>query len=332
MISLKDDFQRVETGAPAHFRNLTLLPLLRRNVESGDPGYLVLDEAIEQGYATLRELDRGSVSEIELVNRAERPVLLVDGQELVGAKQNRVLNLTILAPAKSKLRIPVSCVEAGRWTGSSPYFKPAERVMYPAVRAVRAEHVTRSMRETGSRRSDQHAVWGHIALRMAHMQVHSDTEAMAEIFESHSVSIEEYVRAFQWQDGQAGIVFAIDSHPLGLDLFDHPLTLRKLFPALLRSYALDALNCGRETCEPASPETMSDLLAKTAAAPTFCDTAVGLGKDVRLFGPAIRGAALWAEERYIHVCSFVHNDTGPADGGSLRLRLSRPVFRRRHRR
>jgi hypothetical protein len=40
---------------------------------------------------------------------------LLDGEELIGAKQNRALNLTILAPAKQVIVIPVSCVEAGRW-------------------------------------------------------------------------------------------------------------------------------------------------------------------------------------------------------------------------
>jgi hypothetical protein len=31
-------------------------------------------------------------------------VLLLDGEELVGAKQNRVLNLTVLAPAPPRWR------------------------------------------------------------------------------------------------------------------------------------------------------------------------------------------------------------------------------------
>jgi hypothetical protein len=50
----------------------------------------------------------GSVPELRFENLGEKPVLLLDGEELVGAKQNRALNLTILAPAKQVIVIPVS--------------------------------------------------------------------------------------------------------------------------------------------------------------------------------------------------------------------------------
>jgi hypothetical protein len=79
----------------------------------------------------------GSVPELRLENNADLPVLLVDGEELVGAKQNRVLNLTILAPAKRTTVIPVSCVEAGRWAMSPADVKTADYMMYSMGRAER---------------------------------------------------------------------------------------------------------------------------------------------------------------------------------------------------
>jgi hypothetical protein len=44
------------------------------------------------------------VPQLLFINDAMRPVLLLDGEELVGAKQNRVLNLTVLAPAPPRWR------------------------------------------------------------------------------------------------------------------------------------------------------------------------------------------------------------------------------------
>jgi hypothetical protein len=75
-----------------------------------------LDVALDDGTARATDVsDSGAVPEPRFENTGERPVLILDGEKLVGAKQNRVLNLTILAPAKEVIIIPISCVEAGRW-------------------------------------------------------------------------------------------------------------------------------------------------------------------------------------------------------------------------
>jgi hypothetical protein len=326
MISLQEEFERVETGNPVHFRNLTLLPLLRRKIETVDPGYLLLDDAIAQGLARVTELGGGSVPELQFENRSDWPVLLLDGQELVGAKQNRVLNLTILAPARQTITIPVSCVEAGRWSMRSPDFKAAEHVMYSRGRAARAEQVTLSMRRSGTRRSDQSGVWDDIAQKAQRMGAQSPTHAMAAMFERHAISVEQYVRAFQCEDAQAGIVFAIDGRPLGIDLFDHPATMRKLFPKLVRSYALDALDSPGGQSEAAGTQTLRELLVRVASSPSFAQPALGLGKDVRLNGLSVSGAALWAEERYIHICAFATNGDPLSD--RCDSHMSRPTRRR----
>ena len=57
----------------------------------------------------------GSVSDLCVVNDSDRTVLLLDGEDLRGAKQNRVLNLTILVPAGKTVIVLVSCVEQGRF-------------------------------------------------------------------------------------------------------------------------------------------------------------------------------------------------------------------------
>jgi hypothetical protein len=135
-----------------------------------------LDDAIAQGLARVTELTAaGSVPELRFENDADRPVLLLDGEELIGAKQNRVLNLTVLAPAKQSIVIPVSCVEAGRWHAEAPDFKTAEHVLYSRARAHRTAQVTASMRASGTRRSNQSAIWDDIADKSLRMNAHSST-------------------------------------------------------------------------------------------------------------------------------------------------------------
>jgi hypothetical protein len=327
MNTLQKEFSRLELGEPAHFRGLTLLPLLREEPSAPEPDYLLLEEAIGLGVARVTELNGGTVPELRFENMADRPVLLLDGEELIGAKQNRVLNLTILAPARQSIVIPVSCVEAGRWNMTSPDFQPAEHLMYSRARAARSEQVTESMRTTGTRRSDQSAVWEEIAAKACRMEAASPTQAMSALFERHAISVEEFVRAFTWRERQAGVAFAVNGQPSGLDLFDHPSTMRCLFPKLVRSYALDALDASGARNEPAGRAVFSELLARASTATTFAQPAVGLGKDVRLSGASLSGAALWAENRYIHVCAF-NADGDRSAGASLRTRMTRPSHRR----
>ncbi len=51
----------------------------------------------------------GSVPELRFVNSGEKRVFLLDGEQVVGAKQDRIFNVSIIAPAGKTIVIPVSC-------------------------------------------------------------------------------------------------------------------------------------------------------------------------------------------------------------------------------
>jgi hypothetical protein len=329
MKSLKEDLARITVGTPATFRNLTLFPLLRPDPGCAVPDYLLAEDAIAQGLAEITELaGGGSVPELRFANKSSQPVLLLDGEELIGAKQNRVLNLTILAPPKAITTIPVSCVEAGRWHMDSPAFSVASHVMYARARAARTSQVTRSMRSSGTHRSDQSAVWGDIAAKASRMDAGSPTLAMAAVYEKHAITTEEYVRAFECAPLQAGVAFVIPGQALGLDLFDHNHTLNRLFAKLVRSYALDALEAaGAPAPEANGSVSIERVLEAIATAPSFAQPSVGLGKDIRFSANEISGGALRANNRFVHTCAFSSSESSPND--TMRTRMSRPARRRR---
>jgi len=324
MQTVAREFESVKVGNPSHFGGLTIFPLFRNGTAPGQPGYVLLEEAVLRGVARVTELgEAGSVPELRFENLGEAPVLLLDGEELVGAKQNRVLNLTILAPAKQAIVIPVSCVEAGRWHAESDTFRPAGHVMYSRARAAKAAQVSFDMAVNDSRRSDQSAIWGEVAEKADCLSAPSPTQAMNAIYNSRADSLDAYMRAFAWSEGQAGMAFAI-GQAMGLDLMDHPSTMTSMFPKLVRSYALDALEAPRSPA--ATADQMTNFLARIDKAECLVRPAVGIGEDVRLTGQGISGAALWAEERYVHLCAFTVN----GNGGSRQFhtRISRPTRRR----
>lgn len=122
----------------------------------------------------------GHVPELAFENTSAQRVLRVDGDELVGARQNRIVNISILVGAGKKLVIPVSCVEQGRWSYRSAKFASAKRSLFASVKAKKMASVSRSMRDSGVRRSNQQEVWSEIGERISSMKLRSDTAAMAD--------------------------------------------------------------------------------------------------------------------------------------------------------
>lgn len=146
----------IRYGEPNSFLGLTLFPLFsdfRAPFE-----YSLLAQAVETGTAVVEEIGSGSVPGLRIRNNGEKPVLLVDGEHLVGVKQNRVLNATILVPEKTALDIPVSCVEAGRWGVPHHDARPTSPTLFFSTRAINARAVAASVRRHGTYEADQSAV------------------------------------------------------------------------------------------------------------------------------------------------------------------------------
>ena len=305
---IADALRSIAIGEPVASGNLSMFPLLngKEDGKEDEPDYLTLDEALGKGTAKVTEISEGgSVPELKFVNNGELPVLLIDGEELIGAKQNRVLNLTILAPAQRELNIPVSCVEQGRWRYRSGAFGSAPRTQFAAARAKKMASVSFSLRERGRPASDQGEVWQDIDRMAAHLKVASPTGAMANIFESYSGDLDECVRTLSSVKGQLGAVFAINGEIIGFDLFDQSSTLKKLLPKLVSGYAIQALS--RRTAKPVKAPTLEaakELLDAVSTSQGRSFAATGEGEDVRIEGPSLSAAALVAKGRVIHLCGF----------------------------
>jgi hypothetical protein len=297
-----DALRTVASAAPATFQNLTLLPLVAGNEQDAD--YVVLDEALAQGWIEITESgEQGRVPELRVVNRGKVPVLILDGEELIGAKQNRVLNLTVLVPANHASTLPVSCVEAGRWRPVSRHFVSSPRTHFAAGRAAKMAHVSQSLAESGSRMSDQSAVWSLIEEKSARLGAVSDTSAMSAMYERHDQSLGAFLAAFPVLERQVGAVFLVNGRAAGLELFDAASTWRKLSPKLLQSYALDAID-HQERIAPVAPMPGTTLIDAIMASKASVFPAVGEGEDVRLAGGDLTGAALVARGRAVHVSAF----------------------------
>jgi hypothetical protein len=293
---------RLQIGEPQVFADLAVFPLCNPAGEA--MGYVLLDEALENKLARVTEVsEAGHVPELAFENDSPKRVLLVDGDELLGARQNRIVNITILVGAGKKLVIPVSCVEQGRWSYRSRGFEGAKRSLFASAKARKMRDVSESLRDCGSRESDQSAVWGAIRHRLDRSAVRSETLSMADLYTGVEKDLSGYESAFPLQPGQAGAVFASGGRVLGLELFDAPEAFARCFSKIVFSYAMDAKGSPEKVDAAATLEDVRRFLDEMTKAATEKYPALGEGEELRFSTQDIEAGALVADGRLVHLAA-----------------------------
>lgn len=320
----------VRVASPQRHRLLTLFPLV-------DPGgrslpYRLLGEALEEGTLRIEEVsEEGSVPELLARNEGHEDVLVLDGRQLEGAKQNRMTNRSLLLPAKTDTRIPVSCMEQGRWHRRRRGFRGRADHAPPGVRRrVReAEAAAGARREAprdrpaggprARRASAQSGVWESIARLSVRTGVRSDTGALDELFDGRRGELEEGARGFPRLAGQVGMVAAVDGRVVGLDLLGAAGLHARLHRSLVRGYLFEALaaegrrervnGAGGDRAWPGRDEALAFLVMVAQARRAEADP-VGRGSYLVLSGSAVGGELRHGEqagtrrERLIHLSAF----------------------------
>lgn len=302
MIAANVDFlPSITIGEPQTHANMAVYPL-HISKEAAERRYHTLDEAAANDTFVIREVsDGGTVPTLTVENKGTLPLLMVVGEELIGAKQNRVLNTTLLVPAESELQIPVSCVEQGRWAYTSRAFSVSPTPSHSRLRSQQVKSVTTNLRNDRAFMADQGAVWGEVSRKIRSHRSISTTRALHDVYDQTQTDVEEYLNAFSVPEAE-GIMIAINGELVGADLFDHPQTLQQLHPKLIRSYALDAVE-QRDESSPKTADTSVFIQAVQDAKRETYDS-VGLGKDVRLSSEVVTGSSLLWENHAVHTTWF----------------------------
>jgi hypothetical protein len=306
--------------------SLTVHPLIRDSLLNKD--YLTLDEALAQNQARVVEVSGGgSVPHLLFSNPGGQAVFLLDGEELVGAKQNRILNITVLAPAGKDTVIPVSCVESGRWHHTRDDFASAPRAQFSMSRAKKAARVSESLSACSEARSDQGEVWSDISAKLGRMHSQSATSAVEQVYQDHENKLSKFVAQLKCVEGQVGAVFSIKGRVTGMELFDAAETCQLLMPKIIRSYALDAIDPGYSGHRASGLGSPAEVIARLSGADYSTHRAVGEGEDLRFDStPGIAGGALFARDRVVHLCAFVsgeHQAVGDSGNYSASATLRR---------
>jgi hypothetical protein len=292
--AIGDFATHIRIGPPRHYQNLTLFPVLVSEVSVPDVD-LTLDKAMALDLLDISELDSADVNRVHVRNRAKRPVFIMAGEMLRGAKQDRIAGDDIVIAAGDEVTIPVFCVEHGRWTGKSESFKSGGIVAAPPVRL--------------SARRGQSAVWDQVAQEQDRLRAPSTTGTLSSIHESAKVQgdVKPYTRALSdlpdTSPTACGVVATAGGVIIAADLFSSRALFEQLYPKLLESYVTDALD-RRPREREYNPVQLQRWLNGLRQVPRTPKDTPGEGVIYELRGGDILGSALVWQAGVVHMELF----------------------------
>jgi hypothetical protein len=301
MSIIKKYLSNIELGEVTSYKNMTTVAM--KGINFPEIKYSTLTEAIKNDSVKITEIDEsGSVPTLKINNNGDLPVLLYDGEELKGAKQNRVLNTTILIPEHSEHEIPVSCVEQGRWDYVSSDFESSEIIASPNVRRSKSATVTKSLMDRDSYLSNQGEVWNEVDKLQSSYKLDSPTSAMSDVYEAQNDNLEDYAKEFPFSN-QNGLLIFINGKIAGMEFLSTENNYEKFHKKIIKSYCLDALSDIQANNQNIDYiKESKDFIKEIATIDIVEKPSVGYGYDCRFGNDNIAGAML------VHENSIIHGD------------------------
>jgi hypothetical protein len=249
-------FDNIEVSEQIFLRNLTIYPITGVTKNGFDAS--TIDEVLHSKRGVFRELDTPDINTIEFDNRNDDPVLLIDGEEITGSLQNRIIALSSIVEARSTKNISVICAEEGRWDDLGGF--QTGHCAYSQIRTILVKSLHRKI-------DTQRAIWNEINRKLTVTKTISTTSSMHDIYHSLNAEIARYVEDFSSINHSAiGFIAVASNRILGCDIFCSTKIYHKFELKLIRSYILDAIEHQKK--EPNVPDvkkfftTLHNVLAK----------------------------------------------------------------------
>jgi hypothetical protein len=284
--------------SPSSHRRLALFPLVGESRRL--PRCLSLDQALRDRVLTVSEVSEGGeVNRLRLANHGERPVFIMAGEVLVGARQDRVLQHDLWLPGDSTVSPSAFCVEHGRWAykSGSKDFASKSTLSNVKVRAA-------------AQNGGQQEVWSSVDECHISAGTKSPTAALNALYEDPRLQrrIEATISALrdlpEENPEMNGVAVQLGERVVAIDLFPDRRIFLALWPKLLRSYALEAELEGQELGDLERRRVRERLEDLAFCRPTPLDW-VGSGQLFRLSNGNLNGEALEHDDGLVHLQGLV---------------------------
>lgn len=224
------------------------LGLLQFKTEDADTfDYVSSDFAIKNDYITVNEInEQGSVNNLSVINTSPHFVFFMDGDVLVGAKQNRVLNTSVLLEPDSKTNITVSCVEQGRWRRKSALFSKPDYIAPAMLRKKKNINVYKNLKSGNSYYASQSDVWESVSHYESVYSIKSETSDLSEIMESRMADFDSFIKYFESHNDANGLTMFSGDKVVSVEIFNRTNVYGEYFHRLLRATAMEIFYMNKE--------------------------------------------------------------------------------------
>jgi hypothetical protein len=215
-----------------------------------------------------------SVNELMVVNRSGKPLYLMPGEVIIGGQQDRAIGQELIVESTGQpTAIPVFCVEQRRWAQrdvahnvaylSTVQANDAQQLSRQELEKLAEEanngkfvkgagNVNKDVRLAVQGAMDQSKVWEEVSKANSKNGAQSQSGAFTanygdkELAEKLDPYLEGLHKPVTETRNVIGVIVAVNGKAHSIDVFESTPLFQKLWPKLLKSYALDALGHGQE--------------------------------------------------------------------------------------
>jgi hypothetical protein len=249
LLSLSHSFatRRFSDVAAYTYKNLTIF-LIHGKDSTNKKNIVTLQEALKMGI--FRVYETSEVNELTVENISKtHDVFIQSGDIVKGGKQDRVLAISIIVPARSgRVSIEAFCVESGRWQkregeDSQQFSSSEERI------------VSKDLKLAANAARSQQEVWGEVAEAQKKLSENvggdvtrnSSGTSLQLALENRKVTATtgEYIRKLSslvaGKPDVIGYAFAINGEINSADIYVSNHLFAKLWPRMLKAAAIEAV-------------------------------------------------------------------------------------------
>lgn len=302
------------------FQSHNALSIVQFETESKNSfEYISLSNAIKNKHITVGEIsESGSVNDLKVVNDSKHFVFMSDGDILSGAKQNRVLNTSILIAPKTRVIIPVSCIEQGRWRYRSDNFDSTDDYAPSHLRCMINSDVSYNLKSTSMHKASQSNIWNSVSDYVRNFNVSTDSSNLSDVFDSRKDHFNEYLNEFKVDNGSNGIAVFHNKRMINIEIFNRTDVYEEYFKKLIKSVYFDfQMSDGKDYSISKSEafKIINDFLINTDTLRYEEYNGAGTGIEKRFETNEMSGFELNYENKLIHFVTLRNQGNGDLNRG-----------------